>query len=244
MSRIHLSNRLPNVRKVFAALGSWCFRSALSPIPLLVLLAAIGLIAAIVARTESGTAGRICSTPYDRVIRQAAREHMPRGWDWRLLKAMVRQESNFKPAASSRVGAVGLCQLMPSTAASLGVSREALKDPRVNIDCGVRYLRMMWDKWPSLDDVPPRWERSRFAIASYNCGPGRLGRLTAKVDRLHWSVVGPQAPKETQTHIAKVFGEYYPAYRRLHLGTAVGLRAPRRPKLSLWSVSHRRATAQ
>jgi soluble lytic murein transglycosylase-like protein len=137
---------------------------------------------------------------------------MPPGWDWRILKAMIRQESNFKPDATSRVGARGLCQMMPATAKSVGVSPNSLDNPRVSIDAGARYLRRLWDRWISLSDRYPNWTRSRFAIASYNAGITRV-RQTARRKRARtWRDLRPHLPAETQVHVYKVFDVYYAAY--------------------------------
>jgi soluble lytic murein transglycosylase-like protein len=87
------------------------------------------------------------------------------GIDPALLKGLIRQESGFDPAARSSAGAVGLTQLMPSTAASLAVDPS---DPAQAIDGGARYLRQQLDRFggdPSL------------ALAAYNAGPGAVAQF-------------------------------------------------------------------
>jgi soluble lytic murein transglycosylase-like protein len=81
-----------------------------------------------------------------------------------LLAALVWQESRWHPAAVSAKGAVGLTQLMPSTARALTVDA---RDPAANLDGGAHYLRQMLDLFDG--DV----ER---ALAAYNAGPGRVLR--------------------------------------------------------------------
>ena len=71
---------------------------------------------------------------------------------------LVSQESGWNPKVVSPKGAVGLAQLMPETAARLGVD---IDDPEANLDGGARYLRMMFDRFGS-------W---RLALAAYNAGP-------------------------------------------------------------------------
>jgi soluble lytic murein transglycosylase-like protein len=89
----------------------------------------------------------------------AARHNIPED----LFLRLVQTESGWNPAAVSPKGAIGLAQLMPRTAALLGV---AIDDPRQNLDGGARYLRMMHDRFGS-------W---RLALAAYNAGPEAVVR--------------------------------------------------------------------
>jgi soluble lytic murein transglycosylase-like protein len=103
------------------------------------------------------------STPYESQIQAAASKY---GIDPAVLKGLIKQESGFNPNAGSPAGAQGLTQLMPGTAASLGVSD--VHDPAQSIDGGAHYLRMQLDRFGG--------DYSK-ALAAYNAGPGAVQRF-------------------------------------------------------------------
>lgn len=90
--------------------------------------------------------------------REAARRY---GIPEDLFLRLVQQESGWNPRARSHKGATGLAQLMPGTAAKLGVNPH---DPVQNLHGGARYLRMMYNQFGN-------W---RLALAAYNAGPGAV----------------------------------------------------------------------
>jgi len=98
--------------------------------------------------------------PWAGAIQQAATEA---GIDPALLASLVRHESNFNPSARSHAGATGLAQLMPGTAAGLGVDPT---DPMDNLRGGARYLKQQLDRFGSVD----------LALAAYNAGPNRVAQ--------------------------------------------------------------------
>lgn len=92
------------------------------------------------------------------------------GWDWKLLSALVCQESNFDPNARSWVGAFGLMQLMPETGFRYDV--DSLSSPEENVDAGVKYLKYLEYKLnEALDD---KSDRLKFLLAAYNVGLGHV----------------------------------------------------------------------
>jgi soluble lytic murein transglycosylase-like protein len=93
--------------------------------------------------------------PYYEMARAAALKH---GIPADLFARLVEQESNWNHTAVSHKGAQGLAQLMPDTAAALGVNAT---DPAANLDGGARYLRRQFDRFRS-------W---KLALAAYNAGP-------------------------------------------------------------------------
>jgi soluble lytic murein transglycosylase-like protein len=100
--------------------------------------------------------------PFGAEITAAAKKH---GIDPALLAGLVKQESGFNPNAGSPAGARGLTQLMPGTAAGLGVSN--VLDPAQSLDGGAKYLRQQLDAFGG--DVTR-------ALAAYNAGPGAVQR--------------------------------------------------------------------
>jgi soluble lytic murein transglycosylase-like protein len=135
--------------------------------------------------------------PFGAEIEAAAARH---GIDPALLKGLIRQESGFDPAARSGAGAVGLTQLMPGTAASLGVTDAT--DPAQSIEGGAAYLAQQLQRFGG---DPAK------ALAAYNAGPGAVAK---------YGGVPPYA--ETQQYVQKVLG-YAAQYG---MGQAVATTAP------------------
>lgn len=87
-------------------------------------------------------------------------------WDWRLMAAQCYQESTFDPNARSWAGACGLMQIMPGTAAHLGLEKSRLMEPEDNIAAAAKYIRELNGLFR---DVPAS-ERVSYVLASYNGG--------------------------------------------------------------------------
>jgi soluble lytic murein transglycosylase-like protein len=139
--------------------------------------------AAVGAPADVGTG----PVPYAAEIDAAAARH---GLDPALLKALIKQESGFDPNARSPAGASGLTQLMPGTAASLGVTDPT--DPKQAIEGGAKYLKQQLDRFGGDPEK---------ALAAYNAGPGAVQKFGG---------IPPYA--ETQNYVKKVMG-YAEAFR-------------------------------
>jgi len=91
----------------------------------------------------------------------------PIRWDWKLMAAQCYQESTFDPQAKSWAGACGLMQIMPATAAELGLPMDKINHPESNIAAAAKLLGQLENKF---SDIQNRQERINFVLASYNGG--------------------------------------------------------------------------
>ena len=100
-------------------------------------------------------------TPYGEIIAAMSEAH---GVDPLLVRALIQVESNYKPSARSRKGAMGLMQLMPATVRIYNVRNPF--DPRANIEAGVKHLRSLIDRFGI-----------ELALAAYNAGEGAVAKF-------------------------------------------------------------------
>lgn len=117
------------------------------------------------------------------MISQISNKH---GVDEKLVKAVIKQESGFNPKAKSHCGAMGLMQLMPGTAKTLGV-KDAF-NPVQNVDGGVRHLKWLLSKYHG---------NVILALAAYNAGSGAVDKYDG---------VPPYA--ETQNYVKSILANY------------------------------------
>ncbi|MEN8249894.1 MAG: transporter substrate-binding domain-containing protein [Bacteroidota bacterium] len=106
-------------------------------------------------------------SPYDDLIKENAAKLK---WDWRLLAAMIYQESRFNPKTTSWAGAQGLLQMMPASAKRFGVNDRT--NPEQNLRGGTEYLMWLENLWQQRVESPD--ERLKFIMASYNVGIGHV----------------------------------------------------------------------
>jgi len=138
----------------------------------------------IYANTASGTTlNNASKSQIMSLVSQVSEKY---GVDDKLVKALIKQESGFNPKAKSKVGALGLMQLMPETAKGLGVTDPM--NPAQNVEGGVKYLKSMLDRYNG---------NIILALAAYNAGPGAVDK---------YSGVPPY--KETQNYVRSILSNY------------------------------------
>lgn len=135
-----------------------------------------------IKKAERGVRAETVS-PYDSLFKEYSKEL---GWDWRMLAAVVYQESKFSISSRSHRGASGLMQVMPQTGACYDV--DDLMDPQQNLLAGTSHLKRLQKLYSSCDMTDD--ERIRFTLAAYNAGEGRIRdcRSLAKAKRLDENV--------------------------------------------------------
>ncbi len=150
---------------------------------------------------------------YGPIIRQYSKRY---GFDWRLILAMMKQESRFAADAESRQGAIGLMQIMPVT--EVEVSRildvDDLSHPRNNIRGGIFYLSRLYALFDGADES----DRIKLSLAAYNAGISRIYDAQEMAtyfhdDPLKWESVRDALPLLSRRYYTlqrNVWGEDHP----------------------------------
>lgn len=139
--------------------------------------------------------------------------------DWLLMVAQGYQESRLNQSVRSRVGAIGVMQVMPSTGKELKVGDIRKLDP--NINAGVKYMRWMIDRYYADEPMTPL-DKVLFSFASYNAGPARIARLRTESEKRGFNpnvwfgnveyLAAERIGAETVTYVSNIY-KYYIAYR-------------------------------
>ncbi len=143
--------------------------------------------------------------------------------DWLLLSAQAFQESQLKQQTVSHMGAVGVMQLLPSTAAHPPINIPNIKTADDNIHAGVKYMRYLIDKFYTREQMDFLNEEL-FALAAYNCGPGNVRKLRRKtvergLDPNIWFdnveiLAAHYIGRETVQYVSNIY-MYYRSYQAL-----------------------------
>ncbi|MDP2470357.1 MAG: transporter substrate-binding domain-containing protein [Candidatus Palauibacterales bacterium] len=139
-------------------------------------------------------------------------------FDWLMVAAQAYQESRLDQSVRSHVGAIGVMQVLPSTADQVGI--QGIEELEPNIHAGVKYLRYLQDQY--FADLPlDARNRHLFAFAAYNAGPNRILRLRQTARRLgldpnQWFgnvevVAAKEVGSETVRYVSNI-AKYYVAY--------------------------------
>jgi membrane-bound lytic murein transglycosylase MltF len=142
-------------------------------------------------------------------------------FDWLMLAALAFQESTIDQSKRSHVGAVGVMQILPTTAKDKNVNIPDIENIDPNIHAGTKYLRFMVDRYfndPKIDKL----NRGLLAFASYNAGPAKISKLRKEavamgLDPNRWFrnvevVAAKRIGRETVQYVSNIF-KYYLAYR-------------------------------
>lgn len=145
------------------------------------------------------------------------------GFDWLMVAALAYQESRLDNTVRSPMGAVGVMQILPSTAANPPVSIRGIDKLDRNIHAGVKYLRYLYDRFfadTDMDEV----NKVLFTFASYNAGPARVAGLRDKARKMglnpdQWFrnvevAAAREIGRETVQYVSNIF-KYYLAYRQI-----------------------------
>ena len=150
-------------------------------------------------------------------------EHYAGQYDlpWMLVAAQAYQESQFDQSRKSHVGAVGVMQIKPETAADRNVGITGVDRVEPNIHAGIKYLKFIADRY-FADSTMDRLNRGLFALAAYNAGPGRVRQLRKKAEEAGldpnvWFgnvevIAARDIGRETVDYVSNIY-KYYTVYR-------------------------------
>jgi transglycosylase-like protein with SLT domain len=134
--------------------------------------------AAAAAEQPASPGSVLRETPYGEIIAALSEAH---GVDPLLVRALIQVESNYKPGARSPRGAMGLMQLMPSTARTYNLRNPF--DPRANIEAGIKHLKTLIDRFAGVEK----------ALAAYNAGEGAVQKFN-----------GVPPYRETRNYVSRI----------------------------------------
>lgn len=142
------------------------------------------------------------------------------GIDFLMVAAQGYQESRLDQNAKSAAGAIGIMQLLPSTAKDSNVGISDISTAESNIHAGVKYLNFIRERYFSNPEIDP-YNRTMFAVAAYNAGPARVRGLRARAAEAGYDlnvwfdnvevIASKEIGRETVQYVANIL-KYYIAY--------------------------------
>ena len=142
------------------------------------------------------------------------------GFDYLLVAAQAYQESRIDQSVRSKAGAIGVMQLLKSTASDPNVDISEIEELEHNIHAGVKYLRFLSDRYFDDEGIDKR-NKGLFAVAAYNAGPSRISKLRQKaaqkgLDPNRWFnnvevVAAREIGRETVQYVSNIY-KYFLAY--------------------------------
>ncbi|MFQ5959947.1 MAG: transglycosylase SLT domain-containing protein [Candidatus Methylomirabilales bacterium] len=149
---------------------------------------------------------------YDQYFSKYSKRFFGPGFDWRYFKAQAIAESRLRAQARSRVGAVGVMQIMPKTFDEIKRKNPTIKgsreQPRWNIAAGIYYDRTLWKAWKAKRSLQ---DRLKFMFGSFNAGKGNIikaHKIAKKkgLNRKLWKSIEQTLPQVTGRHSKETIG--------------------------------------
>jgi len=151
---------------------------------------------------------------YDRHFKKNTKHYFGPNVDWHLFKAQGIAESGLNPNAKSKVGALGIMQIMPATYEEITKKKPGfgkISEPRWNIAAAIYYNKQLYKRWKKKE-VPVE-DRMNFTFASYNAGFNRVLKARKKLRAKNkeqpeiindWEKVSPFTPSQTRHYIRRI----------------------------------------
>jgi membrane-bound lytic murein transglycosylase MltF len=143
------------------------------------------------------------------------------GFDWLFVAALAYQESKIDQSLRSPAGAIGVMQMLPSTARDPNVNIPDINDLEGNIHAGVKYLRFIRDRYFEKEQMDEA-NKTLFTMASYNAGAARIAQLRSEAEKTEFDpnvwfrnvevMAARRIGRETVQYVSNIY-KYYTAYR-------------------------------
>ncbi len=144
-------------------------------------------------------------------------------FDWLMITAQGYQESKLDQSKRSKAGAVGVMQVLPTTAADPNVGIEDIDQVRPNVHAGVKYLRFLKNRYFSAPEISPL-DQMLFTFAAYNAGPGNIAKARRRAAKMgldpnRWFgqveiAAARTISREPVVYVRNIY-KYYVAYDRI-----------------------------